>query len=118
MAFGEGVPVEDYLFGAIGTLAAEDRVLAALFGTCVVVPVAGLPGEGRVSFLNPAHHFGIELLAEGLGGGCGGFGETVLRFEVRDGGGMVAVAEVKPVVDDGLAMSGSGPGGPGGEWRV
>ena len=31
---------------------------------------------------------------------------------------MVAVAEVKPVVDDGLAMSGSGPGGPGGEWRV
>jgi len=106
LVLGQQVEVEHDLLGGIerAVLAAVDRILQALDGARVVEEAAVGYGCRRVGLLDTPEHLLVELLAQVCGGAQRGLGVGVLRFEVGDGVGIVAVAQPEVRIDAGFAV--------------
>ena len=85
-----------------------DRILASLFGPGVV-PVAVTPDRNtQVGFLDPPEHFLIQRLLHRPGRLEHGVGVAVLGLEIDADSRVVALAEPRELVDEGLAVVGRG----------
>src|SRR5581483_10965075 len=94
--------------------AAENGILQAFFGACVIPVVAVAKGNRDVGLLNVTQHLAIELFLQVLRRPTNGSCIGVLSFEVSNGFRVLFVAEPCVVIHQRVPVEcGSGPLRPG-----
>ena len=91
-----------------------DRVALPLLCAAVVPPGAAAHRHGEVCLDDASLVLGVEVLAEALEVGEGGFGESILRVEVGNGGWVVEVPEPTEVIGAIASVRGGGHWSEGG----
>ena len=94
-----------------------DGILLALLHAREVLKSTVFGGYGRVRFLDSADHFGVNFCLHFGGWRHDLCGELVLGFKVKNGFGMLSVAQPEPVICHDFTVNGGRVGDLLSEWR-
>jgi len=109
VTFGQGIKVEEGLFGGVFGVetATRDRVLLSLFGPREVEIAAQAVGDGEVGLLDAAEHLLVEEFLKGFGVVKDGVGVGAFRVEVSEHFGALFVVEPGVFVDAAVSVESS-----------